>query len=422
MSATQIKPPKGTCGTRGGHRDTGQARHALVSLDAARIIALADLRGLPGEESPTGTTVGRILAADLFAAGDLPHADIAAMDGIAVRLSDIKEETPRIGPSGDSRPPRLNVRATATYPICTGMRIPSGFEAVVPIERVQSSGRWLTIEGAIRAGDHIRRVGEEIRAGELAAPAGARINPATIGLLSALGHAQIGVCATPRVGVLVTGEELRALGSSRASGLVVDSNGPMLEALVAAGGGIVGERPLVKDDPAVIHESLVRLAADHDLVITSGGASVGARDHLIAVIQACGELMIHQLDIKPGRPTSLGRLGGTPIVLLPGNPLAALIGFEALGRPILRSLAGDPRPMRPRITARAEVAFDHKLGRMECVPVQVSWVDGFASVTPLNHRGSGMLRGASCADGIAILEAGRGSVVSGEGLAVELWI
>lgn len=422
MSATQIKPATGTSDTRGKCLDTEVTRHALVSLDAARIIALADLHGLPGEDGPTGKTAGRILAEDLFAADDLPHADIAAMDGIAVRLSDIKEETPRIGPGGDSRPPRLNVRSTATYPICTGMRVPSGFEAVVPIERVQSSGHWLKIEGAIRAGDHIRRAGEEIRAGELAAPAGARINPATVGLLAALGHAQIKVCATPRVGILVTGEELRALEGPPSAGLLVDSNGPMLEALVAAGGGVVAERLLVTDDLLAIQESLVRLSSDYDLVITSGGASIGTRDHLIAVIQACGELLIHQLDMKPGRPTSLGRLGGTPIVLLPGNPLAALIGFEALGRPILRSLAGDPQPLRPRIAAHAEVAFDHKLGRMECVPVQVSWVDGFASVAPLNHRGSGMLRGASCADGIAILEAGRGSIVRGEELAVELWI
>jgi molybdopterin molybdotransferase len=301
------------------------------------------------------------------------------------------------------------------------MPIPTGLQAVVPIERIRPSDGWLDIQGVVRAGDHIRRAGEEIEAGERAVPAGTRINPATIGLLLALGHGHVPVCAAPRVGILVTGEELFAGGGPRPAGAVVDSNGPMLEALVAGAGGVIVERLLVTDDPAAIQHSLERLAAECHLVITSGGASVGTRDHLVPTVRASGELLIHQLDMKPGRPTSLGLIDGTPIVLLPGNPLAALIGFEAIGRPIIRSLAGDPVPLRPRVAARALGTVAHKPGRLECVPVQVSWVGGYAGASPLDHRGSGMLRGASLADGVAILGADQGAAIEGDELALELW-
>lgn len=384
---------------------------------------LAEIRSLPAVERPIGEVNGRILAGGVVATTSLPSLDCAAMDGHAVRIGDLQPQEARgAAPEGGAPVYSARVPIGSAHPICTGMPVPAGFEAVVPVERVRPSDGWLEIEGVVRSGDHIRPTGEEIRAGELALPAGARINPAAIGLLAALGLSRVLVCAKPRVGILVTGEELCAVVGPRAPDAVIDSNGPMLAALVDAAGGVVAGRLLVADDPGAIQASVERLADDCDLVLTSGGASVGTRDHLVATIRASGELLVHQLDLKPGRPTSLGRVGTTPIVLLPGNPLAALIGFEALGRPIVRSLAGDPTPLRPRISARAEAPMAHKPGRTECVPVQVTWAGGFATASPLDHRGSGMLRGASLADGIAVLEADRGSVLEGDEVSVEVWV
>ncbi len=359
----------------------------------------------------------------MIATTSLPPFDSAAMDGFAVRMGDLQPQEARGAvPEGGAPVDFARVPIGSAHPICTGMPIPAGFDAVVPVERVRPSDGWLEIGGVVRSGDHVRRAGEEIRAGELALPAGARISPPAIGLLAGLGVSPVLVAAVPRVGILVTGEELCAGDGPRASDAVIDPNGPMLAALVEAAGGAVVGQLLVADQPDAIQAALERLADDCDLVLTSGGASVGTRDHLIAVVRGCGELLVHQLDLKPGRPTSLGRVGTTPTVLLPGNPFAALIGFEALGRPIVRSLAGDSTPLRPRISARADAPVVHRAGRMECVPVQVTWVSGIAVAAPIGHHGSGMLRGAAVADGIAIIEAGRERIAEGDEVTVELWI
>ena len=244
---------------------------------------------------------------------------------------------------------------------------------------------------------------------------------AAIGLLSSFGLDSAMVIPPPRVAILVTGDEVSEPGRPLAAGHVYDADGPLLRALVEEAGGDVVASERLPDDPVRIGRRLAHLAQLADLVCTSGGASLGSRDHLIGQLERLGSLVIHQLAIKPGRPTSMGLIGSTPIVVLPGNPLASLVGFEALVRPVLRRLAGDTDPLRPRTRAVAHQAIAHRPGRLELTPVRIVGAGSTPEVEAVMERGSAMLSGAALADGLALLEADRGAVAPGERLIVESW-
>ncbi len=380
----------------------------LVDLDVARVMVLERVRPLDPAERPLVRARGCRLAVDVRAPIPLPPFDNAAMDGYAVRLNPA---------SGSAR----WVPRSDAWPISTGMPVPPGAHAVVPIERVHERRDRLEFEGDVRPGDHIRRAGEELAKGRLGLAADSRLTPAAIGLLSSLGLVSAVVTPRPRVAILVTGDEVADPGSALPPGHIYDADGPLLGALVEEAGGEVVAAERLHDDPVRIGSRLARLAQDADLVCTSGGASLGSRDHLIGRLCQRGSLLIHQLAIKPGRPTSMGLIGGTPVFVLPGNPLASLAGFEALVRPALRRLAGDADPLRPSSSATARTLIAHRPGRLELVPVRIVGAGPVAEVEAVIERGSAMLSGAALADGLALLEADRGAVAPGEHVTVEWW-
>jgi molybdopterin molybdotransferase len=197
--------------------------------------------------------------------------------------------------------------------------------------------------------------------------------------------------------------------------------GPSCGALVEEAGGDVIASERLPDDPLRIGRRLSGLAQEADLVCTSGGASTGSRDHLMAQLRRLGSLVIHQLAIKPGRPTSVGLIGQTPVFVLPGNPLASLVGFEAVVRPALRRLAGDSDPLRPRSPAVARGPIPHRPGRLELVPIRIVGAGPMPEVEAVVERGSAMLSGAAIADGLTLIDADRGTVVPGDRLTVEWW-
>lgn len=376
----------------------------LLSIDAARRVVLDLVRCLPVGDSHPAAAVGQVLAEAVRARLPVPAFDNAAMDGYAVAADRI----------------RGGVLPADATPIATGGALPPGTDAVIPIELVRADGGCLTVSGRVRAGDHVRQRGEELPADGLVLDAGEPLTAAAVGVLCGLGLSRVHVHRRPRVAILVTGDEVRPGAASPAPGSIPDANGPMLAAAVAEAGGIVLEIAHAADDRRALSAHLVRLAAAADLVCTSGGASVGRRDHLTGLVAELGRLAVHQLATKPGRPASVGVVGGTPVIVLPGNPLALLVGFELLARPALRRLAGAADPYRPRVRLPAGASLPASTrDRARCVPVRLMTGPTQTRAEAVDALGPAMLSGAARADGMAILRAAEPAAMAR--VEVELW-
>jgi molybdopterin molybdotransferase len=381
-------------------------RRELQELGTVRAMIRRVVLPLPVKLERLDRVRGRRLGKDVLARVALPPFDNAAMDGYACRAA-------VVGAAHGS----LDV--SEADPICTGMPIPAGMDAIVPIERTRRSGERIEVEGPVRAGDHVRRSGEELERASVALRAGVRLTPAAIGLLAAVGVGEVPVIPRPRVAILVTGDEIVGVADELLPGQIHDADGPLLAALLEDAGAEVVAHERLRDDRSRIGRALARLAAEADLVCTTGGASVGTRDHLIDLLGTLGTVEVHQIAIRPGRPTSMGLIGETPVFVLPGNPLALLVGFEAIVRPAVRRLAG-VEMLRPSCECVAGEPIDRHERLASLVPVGLS--SGSPSIaTAVRQRGSAMLAGAAVADGMAFVEAGPRSVEVGERLTVERW-
>jgi len=376
----------------------------LLSLDAARRLVLDVVGPLPAEDCQPAMAAGQILAEPVIAAAPVPAFDNAAMDGYAVFAARVR---------GGRLP-------DDAVPIATGRPLPPGTDAVIPLELVGRGRSRPPLNGAVRSGDHVRRRGEELPAGAVVLDAGEPLTPAAVGALCGLGLSHVRVHRRPRVAILVTGDEVRPAGGPASVDGVPDANGPMLAAAVAAAGGLVIEVTHAPDDRRELASVLVRLAAAADLVCTSGGASVGRHDHLTELVAERGRLVVQQLAVKPGRPTSFGLVGSTPVAVLPGNPLALLVGYELLARPALRRLAGatDPLRLRARLSPGGSLPSPAR-DRARCLPVRLVVVGEHVSVEAVGARGAAMLSGAARADGMAILPPAEHA--GGASVEVELW-
>lgn len=395
--------------------DLGDGGHALsalrpesrrhMSLTAAREMALSMVEPLGSDRASLAAAGGRRLTADLRAPSPLPQFDNAAMDGWAVRAASVRHD---------------QFALAEVVPIWTGQPLPESCDAVVPMEHGRVGAGVLRIDGPIRLGQHVRRVGEELEAGDVALMAGDRIGPAAVGLLTALGIEHLEVRARPRVAILVTGDEVIHPEAQPVIGEVRNSNGPMLHALIEAAGGEVGDARQLPDDPERIAGAIVELAMSADLVCTSGGASVGSRDHVISAAGVAGVVACHGLAIRPGRPTSVALVGDTPVVILPGNPFALLVGYQAIALPLIRRLAGDPRPLGFGLPARISEPVASRPGIDEFLPVRLETRGAELTAVPLARRGAAMLLGAARAHGLALLDAATTDLPAGAIVTVEL--
>lgn len=329
------------------------------------------------------------------------------MDGYALHAAQIVEAA---------------VPLAAARPIWTGQPLPPGADTVVPIEQctVDRSGGRLVLTSHLPTGANVRRAGEEAMAGSAILPAGTSLGGAALGLLASLGIDTVLVHRTPRVAIVVTGDELVPSDQQPAAGQVRDSNGTMLASLVRANGGTSSRRRPVPDDPSLISAAVCEAAGSADLVCTTGGASVGRPDHLAAVLASAGELLAHGLAIRPGRPTTLARLDRTLVVALPGNPFAALVGFHAVVLPALRRLAGHPNPLPPRLSGELTEVVESRPGVDDFIPVRLTSGPRSMLAAPLERRGAAMLSGAALADGLAILGPDVRHAAAGDLTTVEL--
>lgn len=401
----------------------GELRPVADHLD--RVLSL--VAPLPAREVPVADALGLVLAADAVAAIDLPGFDNSAMDGYAVRAGDLARAS-QAAPvefdvdgdiaAGDTA--RHVLAPGRTMRIMTGAPMPEGADAVVPVELSDGGTTRAALSLAPEIGRHVRHRGEDVRAGDVVVPAGARLAPGHLALIAAANLPVVQTHPRPRVAIVSTGDELVPVGSALAHGQIVDSNGIMLAALVrAAGAELVGTGHL-GDDVSAVRSFLERIPGEPDLVLTTGGISMGAYDPvkeaLIDASSPGAAVEFVRVAMRPGMPQGTGRVGprATPIITLPGNPVSSLVSFHVFVLPAIRALAGlDPRAGRAVETVAA-AGWASVAGKADYTRVTV----GPGGARPSGGQGSHMLGALSGADGLAVVPADVDRVTAGMQLSV----
>lgn len=390
---------------------TGKSGPTL-SVDAARLRAFAAACPVAGHEAlPLDQACGRVTATPIMAAHALPPFDNSAMDGYALRLSDLTGEGPwhltvsaRIA-AGDAR--ALSLAAGTAARIFTGAPVPVGADAVVMQEQVLRDGDMISTTNAPRLGQNIRRRGEDVADGAQALAAGLALTPPRLALLAGCGVASVAVRPRLRVAILSTGDELSEPGSALGPGQIYNSNRVLLQATLSRLPWVeLTDLGILPDDPASIRVAIRHAAQTHDVVISSGGVSAGEEDHILDALRLeAAELEVLKVAIRPGKPLTVGRLGRALYFGLPGNPYAAAITFTQIARPALRRAAGlmeDPDSWLPAV---AGFTYSRATGRREYVPVTWSERDAFGRpvLTRLGQGASASMSPMAQAMGIAII-------------------
>ena len=369
--------------------------------------------------------LGCVLAEDVAAAWPLPSFDNTSMDGYAVLASDLSSATEsapvRLAVIDDvaagHRPSRM-VESGSAIRIMTGAPLPRGADSVVPVEWTDAGVSEVEVSRSVDPGAHIRRRGEDVAEGDTVLTAGIQLNSRHIALLAASGRGQVRVHPRPRVAVVSTGDELTTPGQPLEEGRIADSNGAMLMAAVAEAGAVPIRVGPVRDDDDALLEALREAVETADLIITTGGVSMGAYDTVKAVLSQLGTVEFVKVAMQPGMPQGLGRLGATPIITLPGNPVSAYVSFEVFVRPLIRRMRGCAEVMRPSFHAACGRDFSSPAGKTQFARVQVRHVDGLTVAYPEGAQGSHILGGLARADALAIIPPDTTLVAEGEELTV----
>jgi molybdopterin molybdotransferase len=311
----------------------------MLSFAEAQKRVLAAFTPRPAETVRLEDAAGRVLAEDVRASGPLPPFDHSAMDGVAIAFADGVDAW-TLG--GEARAGGEAGVLDGAAAISTGARLPLGADTVIASEHLVIDGDQVRARAAVRPGQNVRRAGEDLAAGAVALAAGTRLTPAALGLAAALDLTTLSVRRRPRVTLITTGDELRPPGSAARPGSIPDANGVMLAALIAEHGGVV-TRAGCADDPGAV-AAAIRAALATDLVITVGGVSVGAHDHVRAALGA--SVVFAGVAMKPGKPVAFAIVGDTPVLALPGNPGAAFVTFQLFAVPLLTGASLRTLPAR----------------------------------------------------------------------------
>lgn len=361
---------------------------------------------LPTEEVPLGEAASRVLARDVTSTADVPSFARSMMDGFAVRGEDTYGASSYnrlpltiIGTSLPGRPFEGGVSAGEAVRIMTGAPLPAGADAVMPVESAEVEDAVLFALDQVSSGKHVGQVGEDIRAGDLAVATGRTLRPQDVGLLSSLGCNSVTVVRRPRVRILITGSELLPAGTRPEGYRIADANGPMLAALVMRDGGEPLRSGIIPDDPAAIRAALELPA---DIIIVSGGSSVGQEDFVPRLLAEHGELAIHGIAMRPSSPTGMGRLHGRLVFLLPGNPVSCLCAYDFFAGRAIRAAGGRSRDWPYRtVRARLTRKLVSTVGRLDYARISVVGNDA----EPLAISGASILSSTTRADGFVIVPA-----------------
>ncbi|WP_440991619.1 molybdopterin molybdotransferase MoeA [Haloarchaeobius baliensis] len=379
-------------------------RGRLRPLDRTETLALSDARG-------------RVLAEPVVASRSIPHYRRAAMDGYAVRSADI------VGASDDS-PVALAQAADElspgqAVPVHTGSELPDGADAVVRVERTRESDSTVEVRCPVEPGTDVAPVGEDVSRGDPLFDPGHRLTTADLALCKGIGVRSVSVYERPTVAVLPTGEEL--VQRDPAPGEVVETNGLTTASFVETWGGVPTYGSVVTDDESALANA-IEGACDHDIVVTTGGSSVGDRDLVPDVVDDLGELFVHGVDIKPGHPVGLGVVGDTPVLLLPGYPVSCIVNAVQFLRPAVHEVGRLPTPAFPTVEAELAAPIESAAGvrRFARVTLDAS-ADGRPLATETDAAGASVLSSVSLTDGWVVVPEETTRVDEGDTVTVQRW-
>jgi len=389
------------------------------------------LRRIPSkgvEKVSITEALGRVLSEDIVSRRDNPPMDNSAMDGYALIAADIRSATPEA-------PVRLEVvedvaagyvaQGAALKPgqavrIMTGAPIPRGADAVIMQEDTERNGKFVLVKDKAEVNENIREAGEDVREGELVIPRGVTLNPAHIGMMGVVGRSQVFVSQRPRVAVLSTGDEIKDLDENPTGPCIFNSNGYMLQAQIRSAGGVPCYLGIARDNEEDLMEKF-NWALECDLVVSSGGVSVGDFDLVKASLDKIGqEMLFWKVAMKPGKPLAFGKIGEIPIFGLPGNPVSSFVSFEQFVRPSIRKMMGCTDLRHKTVRARLTRTVKKKAGRQHFLSSMVSWNNGEFTVTPESEQGSGVLKSVVRANSLMIFPLDATELREGEQVAVQL--
>jgi molybdopterin molybdotransferase len=387
---------------------------SLLTIEEAQAAILARARRLASEVVSMEDAAGRVLAEAAAAGVDLPPFASSAMDGFALRSADTPGELPVAGHVAAGHPARRPLQPGEAMGIATGGAVPDGADAVIPIEYVVEHGNSVEIPEAVAVGANVRPRGGDVRLGDIVVGAGARLGIAQIGALAAAGVERVACVRHPRAVVLATGSELRRRGQPLGPGQIYEANGALLAVALEAAGAAVERLPDVVDDEEA-HSAALRRGLDADLLVTTGGVSVGVHDLVRRTLAELGvEEEFWGVAVKPGKPIAFGVRDSTLVFGLPGNPVSALVGFELFVRPAVRALLGrTPAVPRYRIGRLAKPV--RRLPARDQLVRARSAVgeDGAIALEPLRGQESHMIVRAAEADALVLVPRGEGELEQG---------
>lgn len=394
----------------------------MISVEEALERILSEIHPLPTTHIPLAEALGLVLAEDVVAQEDMPPFANSAMDGFALRSQDSQ---PHAG-----QPPRLRVTGgvAAGYiadhavqegtaqRIMTGAPVPPGADAVIQIELTHYDGpasTWVEVLQPVAPGNNVRPAGEDIRRGQTVLRRNTEIGPWEIGVLATLGLALVPVIRRPQVAILGTGDEVVDVDQPLAPGKIRNSNSYLLEAAVRRAGAQPIRLGVARDTVESLREKFSQ-AMNNDLIITSGGVSVGDFDLVKNIMAEQGQINFWRIDMRPGKPVAFGHIGSLPLLGLPGNPVSAAVTFELFGRPVLRKMLGHTRLQRPQIEVIVEDGVRERATRRHYVRAHVEWHTGHFVARTTGNQGSNIMTSLLSANALLIIPPGGAEVKPGE--------
>ena len=391
---------------------------ALCQIEAAMQPALSDTETLLLQAA-----LDRVLAGPVDSPIAVPTYTNSAMDGYALRAADLPTSgtvaLTQIGIAWAGRPFAGQVGPGQCVRIMTGAQLPDGADTVVMQEHITAHGDQISVDDRQQAGQNVRLVGEELQPGQAVLAAGKRLTAADIGLLASLGLAEVTVLRRLRVAFFSTGDELCAPGATLGAGQIYDSNRHSLQAMLSRLGVIAVDLGVVRDDRDAVRSALQTAAATADVVITSGGVSVGDADYVTEILKELGQVKFWKVAMKPGHPLTVGRIGNAHFFGLPGNPVSAMVTFYQFVQPGLYRLMGCPPALRLRFPVPCQDRLKKRAGRLEYQRGLLSQVNGQLVVHSAGNQGSHLLSSMSKANCFIILPADNAGVQPGELVEVE---
>ena len=399
----------------------------MITVDEALKTILEKIPFKGMEKIPISQALGRVLMEDIIAKRSNPPMDNSAMDGYALISTDISSATPE-------NPVRLNMidEVAAGYTanktlekgqairIMTGAPIPNGADSVIMQEDTEKDGDYILVKDKTEVEENIRLAGEDVKEGETVIRKGVTITPAHIGMMAVAGKASIFVSQRPSVAILSTGDELVDLDEVPTGPCIYNSNGYMLEAQIRSAGGIPCYMGIATDDEKDLMEKF-ESALKCDIVVSSGGVSVGDYDLVKASLKKMGQDMLFwKVSMKPGKPLAFGKINDKPVFGLPGNPVSSYVSFEQFARPAIKKMMGATDLNRKTVQARLTKSIKKKAGRLHFLTSIVSWKDGEPTVTPAQEQGSGILKSTVYANGLLIFPLEESAISEGEMVTVQL--